>query len=106
MKNSGPGGRTTRSMAEFVVRRARLVLVAAVLAVVGFGVLGIGAFGTLQTGGFQDPGAESTVVQKFADQHFSGSHGVVLLVHTATGTVDDCSRSAASWPRCCPWRSG
>src|SRR5215831_19591666 len=43
----------------FAVRRARLVLVAAMLAVAGFGVLGVGAFGKRQAGGFQDPGAES-----------------------------------------------
>ena len=38
-----------RSIGGFVVRRARLVLVAAMLAVVGFGVLGFGAFGKLKT---------------------------------------------------------
>ena len=41
-----------------MVRRARLVLVAAMLVVVGFGVLGFGSFGKLKTGGFLDPGAE------------------------------------------------
>ena len=41
-----------------MVRHARLVLVVAMLAVIGFGVLGFGAFGKLKTGGFQDPGAE------------------------------------------------
>ena len=35
-------------MGSFVVRRARLVLVVAVLAVVGFCVLGFGAFGKLR----------------------------------------------------------
>jgi RND superfamily putative drug exporter len=78
-------------IARFVVHRARLVLLVAMLAVIGFGVLGIGAFGKLQTGGFQDPGAESTTAQTLTDQHFGGSVGVVLLVHAVAGTVDGAS---------------
>jgi RND superfamily putative drug exporter len=85
----------TGSIGSFVVRRARLVLVAALLAVVGFGVLGVGAFGKLQTGGFADPGAESTTAQTLTDQHFGGSVGVVLLVHAEAGTVDGASARAA-----------
>jgi RND superfamily putative drug exporter len=85
----------TGSIGRFVVRRARLVLVAAMLAVVGFGVLGVGAFGKLQTGGFQDPGAESTTAQTLTDQRFGGSVGVVLLVHAEAGTVDDAAARAA-----------
>jgi RND superfamily putative drug exporter len=79
----------------FVVRRARLVLVAALLAVVGFGVLGLGAFGKLTTGGFQDPGAQSTAAQTLTDQRFGGSVGVVLLVHAEAGTVDGAPARAA-----------
>ena len=78
-----------------MVRRARLVLVAAMLVVVGFGVLGFGAFGKLKTGGFQDPGAQSTTAQTLTDQRFGGSVGVVLLVHAETGTVDDAPARAA-----------
>jgi len=47
----GKGRRITGSIGSFVVRRARLVVVAAMLVVVGFGVLGFGAFGKLKTGG-------------------------------------------------------
>ena len=82
-------------MGRFVVRRARLVLVAAMLAMVGFGVLGIGAFSKLQTGGFQDPGADSTIAQTLTDQRFGGSAGVVLLVHAEAGTVDGAPARAA-----------
>jgi RND superfamily putative drug exporter len=82
-------------MASFVVRRARVVLVVAMLAVIGFGVLGLGAFGKLKTGGSQDPGAESTTAQTLTDQRFGGSVGVVLLVHAETGTVDGASARAA-----------
>jgi putative drug exporter of the RND superfamily len=85
----------TGPIGGFVVRRARLVLIAAMLAVVGFGVLGVGAFGKLKTGGFQDPGAESTTAQTLTDQRFGGSDGVVLLVHAEAGTVDDAAARAA-----------
>src|SRR5512146_1299527 len=83
------------SMGSFVVRRARPVLVVAMLAVIGFGVLGLGAFGKLKTGGFQDPGAESTTAQTLTDHRFGGSAGVVLLVHAKAGTVDDAPARAA-----------
>ena len=55
-RGNGQGRSMTGPVGGFVVRRARLVLVAALLAMVGFGVLGLGAFGKLQTGGFQGPG--------------------------------------------------
>jgi len=95
LRGKRPGRRATGSVGSFVVRHARLVLVAAMLAVVGFGVLGFGAFGKLKTGGFQDPGAESTTAQTLTDQRFGGSIGVVLLVHAEAGTVDDAPARAA-----------
>ena len=95
LRGKGLGRRMTGLIGSFVVRRARLVLVAAMLAVVGFGVLGFGAFGKLKTGGFQDPGAESTTAQTLTDQRFGGSDGVVLLVHAEAGTVDDAPARAA-----------
>ena len=81
LRGNGQGRWMTGPVGSFVVRRARLVLVVAMLAVVGFGVLGLGAFGKLKTGGFQDPGAGSTTAQTLTDQRFGGSVGVVLLVH-------------------------
>jgi putative drug exporter of the RND superfamily len=83
------------SIGSFVVRRARLVLVAAMLAVLGFAALGFGAFGKLKTGGFQDPGADSTRAETLTDQHFGGADSVVLLVHAKAGTVDDAPAQAA-----------
>jgi putative drug exporter of the RND superfamily len=94
-RGNGRGRSMTGSIGSFVVRRARLVLVVAMLAVVGFGVLGLGAFGKLQTGGFTDPGAQSTTAQTLTDQRFGGSDGVVLLVHAEAGTVDDAAARAA-----------
>ena len=67
LRGKGLGRGMTGPIGSFVVRRARLVLVAAMLAVVGFGVLGFGAFGKLKTGGFADPGAESTTAQMLTD---------------------------------------
>src|SRR5258708_9690052 len=95
LRGKGLGRGMTGSIGSFVVRRARLVLVAAMLAVVGFGVLGFGAFSKLTTGGFQDPGAGSTTAQTLTDQRFGGSVGVILLVHAEAGTVDDASARAA-----------
>jgi putative drug exporter of the RND superfamily len=85
----------TGSIGGFVVRHARLVLVAALLAVAAFGALGLGAFGKLQTGGFLDPGAQSTTAQTLTDQRFGGSVGVVLLVHAEAGTVDGAAARSA-----------
>jgi putative drug exporter of the RND superfamily len=102
--SSGPSGQPAApprgrgmlaSIGHFVVRRARPVLVVALLALIGFGVLGFGAFGKLKTGGFQDPGAESTKAQMLTDQRFGGAWDVVLLVHAKTGTVDDAPARAA-----------
>jgi putative drug exporter of the RND superfamily len=92
---TGPGRGMTGPAGRFVVRRARLVLVAALVAVVGFGVLGVGAFGKLKTGGFLDPGAASTTAQTLTDQRFGGSAGVVLVVHAEGGTVDNAAARAA-----------
>ena len=94
-RDEGLGRGMTGPIGSFVVRRARLVLVVAMLAVVGFGVLGFGAFGKLKTGGFQDPGAGSTTAQTLTDQRFGGSDGVVLLVHAEAGTVDGAPARAA-----------
>jgi putative drug exporter of the RND superfamily len=95
LRDKKPGGKVTGAIGSFAVRRARLVLVVATLAVVGFGVLGLGAFGKLKTGGSQDPGAQSTTAQTLTDQRFGGSVGVVLLVHAEAGTVNDAPARAA-----------
>src|SRR5260370_3411602 len=86
-RDEGLGRGMTGPAGSLVVRRARLVLVAAMLAVVGFGVLGFGAFGKLKTGGFQDPGAGSSTAQTLTDQRFGGSDGVLLLVHAEAGAA-------------------
>jgi len=94
-RGNGQGRSMTGPRGGFAVRRARLVLVAALLAVAGFGVVGVGAFGTRQTGGFLDPGAQSATAQALTDQRFGGSAGVVVLVHAAAGAVDGAAARAA-----------
>lgn len=82
-------------LGHFLVRRARLVLVAAVVALVGFAVLGAGAFGKLQTEGFVDPGADSTLAATAIDQGFGGQADLVLLVKAKEGSVDTAAAAAA-----------
>ncbi|HEY3002508.1 MAG TPA: MMPL family transporter, partial [Kribbellaceae bacterium] len=65
---------------EFVVRRARLVLVVTVLVLAGAAVLGTAAFSKLQGGGFDDPGAESTRAARTLAAKFGDQTNVVLLV--------------------------
>ncbi|MFL6116541.1 MAG: MMPL family transporter, partial [Catenulispora sp.] len=89
LRGERPRRGVTGTIAAFVVRRARLVLAMALLALVAFAGLGAGAFGELETGGFQDPRADSSMAKTLADQRFGGSDSVVLLVHAETGIVDD-----------------
>jgi RND superfamily putative drug exporter len=81
------------NLATFVVRHARLVLVAALVAVIGMGVLGGGAFGKLQAEGFDDPDAESTAASELIEQHYEGDSDLVFLARaragSGSGSVDD-----------------
>jgi putative drug exporter of the RND superfamily len=72
----------------FVARRARLLLVLGLLALIGAGVLGAGAFGKLKNGGFNDPAAQSTAAQELIDANFGGQTNLVLLVTADDGTVE------------------
>lgn len=75
-------------LAEFTIRRSRLVLVVAVLAVALMGVLGAGAFSKLLGGGFDDPASESTRAAEVIDEKFGGETNLVLLVRASDGRVD------------------
>ncbi len=75
-------------MAELVIRRSRLVLVVAVVAVALMGVLGAGAFGKLLGGGYDDPSSASSRAAKVIDQKFGGETNLVLLVDAGEGRVD------------------
>ncbi|MBK6010105.1 MMPL family transporter [Streptomyces sp. MBT53] len=75
-------------IAELVIRRSRLVLVVAVVAVALMGVLGAGAFGKLLGGGYDDPSSASSRAAKVIDRKFGGETNLVLLVTAIEGRVD------------------
>ena len=73
---------------DFVFRRAKAILVAAVVVLALAGALGSFAFGKLESGGFQDPSAQSSRAQNLIDSGFGGQANLVFLVHAKSGTVD------------------
>ncbi|MYV57625.1 MMPL family transporter [Streptomyces sp. SID3212] len=75
-------------IAELAIRRSRLVLVVAVVAVALMGALGAGAFGTLLGGGYDDPASASSRAKTVIDEKFGGETNLVLLVRTPDGGVD------------------
>ncbi|MEV0356088.1 MMPL family transporter [Nocardia sp. NPDC050697] len=78
----------------FVVRHARLVLIAGVLALLGGGLLGATAFGKMQSGGQTDPGAESSLAASRLAAEFGTDSDYVFLV-TAERGIDDPEAAAA-----------
>src|SRR4051794_8757698 len=74
-------------VARGILRRRRLILVAAVVAFALSGALGGGVASKLSSGGFDDPGAESTRAQDYLDAHFAqgGMPNVILLVTADPG---------------------
>ncbi|MFD9659320.1 MMPL family transporter [Streptomyces mirabilis] len=75
-------------IAELAIRRARLVLIVAVVATALMGALGSGAFTKLLGGGFDDPASQSTRARNFIDKKFGGETNLVLLVRAGDGRVD------------------
>ncbi|MGW7087349.1 MMPL family transporter [Streptomyces sp. NPDC054871] len=75
-------------IAELAIRRSRLILILAALAVALMGVLGAGAFGKLQDGGFNDPASESSRAREVIDEKLGGETNLVLLVRAPEGRVD------------------
>ncbi|HVX45126.1 MAG TPA: MMPL family transporter [Mycobacteriales bacterium] len=80
----------------FLVRRARLVLVAAAVLSVLAAVVGIRAFGELKTEGQTDPHSDSERAHALIDKKFGGSQDLVLLVQPRSGTVDSPAVAAAA----------
>jgi trehalose monomycolate/heme transporter len=76
---------------RFIYRRRRLVLLAAVVAVVGAAVWGTGVFGSLQSGGgFSAPGSQSERAGNLATKAFGrDTADIVVLYRSATMTVAD-----------------
>ncbi|MER5540748.1 MMPL family transporter [Streptomyces mirabilis] len=75
-------------IAELAIRRARLVLIVAVVATALMGALGSGAFTKLLGGGFDDPASQSTRARDLIDKKFGGETNLVLLVRAGAGRVD------------------
>ncbi|WP_329213133.1 MMPL family transporter [Streptomyces sp. NBC_01485] len=75
-------------LAELAIRRSRLVLVIAVVAVALMGVVGVGAFDKLLGGGFDDPASQSSRAAKVIEEEFGGETNLVLLVRSPDGRVD------------------
>lgn len=76
-------------LAELAIRRARLILVVAVVAMALMGALGAGAFGKLLGGGYDDPASQSTRAGEVIDEKFGGETNLVLLVRASEGGIDD-----------------
>jgi RND superfamily putative drug exporter len=79
---------------EFVVRRARLLLVISGVVLIAAAVFGAGAFGKLKNGGFDDPASESSQAQHLIDSRYGGQSNLVLLITARSGTVDDSAVAA------------
>ncbi|MFF5157875.1 MMPL family transporter [Streptomyces sp. NPDC000348] len=75
-------------MADLAIRRSRLVLVVAALAVALMGVVGAGAFDKLKGGGFDDPASPSTRAANVIADKFGGETNLVLLVRSPDGRID------------------
>ncbi|MFJ8603565.1 MMPL family transporter [Streptomyces shenzhenensis] len=75
-------------IAELAIRRSRLVLVVAVLALALMSAVGAGAFDKLKGGGFDDPASPSTRAAQVIDEKFGGETNLVLLVRSRDGRVD------------------
>ncbi|MYS84766.1 MMPL family transporter [Embleya scabrispora] len=76
-------------MAELAIRRSRLVLVVAAIAVALMGAAGAGAFGKLMGGGYDDPASQSTRAAEVIDKKFGGETNLILLVRAPQGGIDD-----------------
>ncbi|MEU7335579.1 MMPL family transporter [Streptomyces sp. NPDC007074] len=75
-------------IAELVIRRSRLVLVVAAVAMALMGAVGAGAFGKLLGGGYDDPASSSSRALEVIDKKFGGETNLVLLVRPSEGRVD------------------
>ncbi|MBF6070000.1 MMPL family transporter [Nocardia farcinica] len=81
----------------FIVRRARWILVASVLALVAGAALGVTAFGKMQSGGQDDPGAESSLAATQLREKFGSGTDYLFLVRATGGSIDD--EAAAAFGR-------
>ncbi|MYW05928.1 MMPL family transporter [Streptomyces sp. SID3343] len=75
-------------IAELAIRRSRLILIVAVVAVALMGAAGAGAFGKLLGGGYDDPSSQSAQAGEVIDKKFGGETNLILLVRAPQGDID------------------
>src|SRR5690606_5978432 len=76
-------------VAHLVIRRRKLVLIAAVVAFLGFGAWGGTVAEHMSSGGFDDPASESYKADDELEQAFgTATPNFLLVVTAADGTVD------------------
>ncbi|MFI7700941.1 MMPL family transporter [Nonomuraea sp. NPDC049480] len=89
-------GPPLRRLGFLLVRRRRLVLALALLALVAAGALAAGAVPRLSLSRFEAPGSESDRAQAALAERFgTGSPDMIFLVTARTGTVDEPAVEAA-----------
>jgi len=75
-------------LGRFIVRRARWILAASVLALVAGAALGVTAFSKMDSGGQDDPAAESSLAAAALTEHFGAGTDYLFLVRAGHGDVD------------------
>ncbi|WP_436980025.1 MMPL family transporter [Streptomyces sp. enrichment culture] len=81
-------------IAELAIRRPRLVLIAAFVAVLVMGAVGGGAFEKLRGGGFDDPASSSTRAGEIIEEKFGGGTNLILLAGAPEGVDDPAARES------------
>ncbi|MDR1999046.1 MAG: MMPL family transporter [Frankiaceae bacterium] len=89
--------RALTQLADWLVRRARAVLVVSAILIAAGGAYGFTVFGKLSAGGFDDPTSQSSRAAALLQDRFGVNSPDLMLVVTATGgrTVDDPQVAAA-----------
>ena len=81
-------------LGEFIVRRARLVLVLFFGGVVLAGVVGSQVFAALGTAGYNDPGSDSARAATVLSEEFATSEPILVMAVTSPAGVDDPAATA------------
>ncbi len=77
-----------RKLAEFVVRRPKLVLVTVMVLLGVSGVFGSAVVDKLLVGGNNDPASESSQVDDFLNQEFPDGPNLIIQVIPHNGSLD------------------
>lgn len=78
-----------RKLAEFTVKRPKLVLIGLLALLVVSIVFGSSATDKLAVGGYTDPASESSTTDDFLDETFGSTSNLIVQVVPTTGTIDD-----------------